>query len=187
MKRPCSYNGTTSLHEYLRHFDLCVALNGWTDAQAGGFLGISLGRMARRLLEGLNPYSDEGYAKLRRRLIAQYEPERATAMYKAQLRSVERTVGQSLSAFVDDVTDLVHKAYPAMATETQEVLAKDKFIEALADSELRVWILQAQPESLMTAISLAIEGENVLQRERGRHPRVLVVTESEEDAVSLRP
>ena len=185
VSKPRDYDGTTSLREYLRHFDLCIALNGWTDAQAGGFLGVSLGGTARRMLEGINPYSPEGYAELRRRLVARYEPEHATAMYKAKLRSAERGDSQSVSEFADDVADLVRKAYPAMAPDTQEVLAKDKFIEALSDSELRLWVLHVQPESLNDAVSAAIEGETVLQRERIRRPRVRVAQEAD-DSLSRR-
>ena len=171
--KPMTFAGDeTSLNEYLAHFDLCATINGWSQAQAGMFLGVSLAGTARRLLEGINPCSETGYRELRRRLRGRFEPENATGAHKAKLRSLERAEGQSLMAFSDEILALVRKAYPTVEPATQEVLAKDRFIEALADSELRLWVLHTQPSSLTRAVAAAIEGETELLKERSRRPRV---------------
>ena len=116
--KPKSYDGESSLNEYLQHFELCVAMNAWTPAQAGGFLGFSLAGTARRLLEGLSPCSAEGFAELKKRLRKRYEPENATGTHKAKLRAMERKDGQTLSSFADDVLELVRKSDPGVSLET---------------------------------------------------------------------
>ena len=180
--RPMSYDGETSLNEYLNHFDLCVAINSWTPEQAGAFLGVSLSGTARRLLEGLRVDTEAGYIELRKRLRGRFEPENATGTYKAKLRAIERGADQSISAFASDVLDLVRRAYPTMSPETQEVLAKDRFVDALGDAELRLWVWQAQPTTLNRAVAVAIEGETCLTKERVRRPtsRLRMVTEASE-------
>lgn len=175
LSKPRTYDGDSSLTEYLQHFDLCAVINGWTEAQAGAFLGVSLAGNARRLLEGLNTCTATGYAELRQRLRDRYEPENATGVHKAKLRSIEREETQTLGAFADEVLALVRKAYPTVPHETQEVLAKDRFIEALPDAELRLWIYAAQPSSLKSAVSVGIEGEACLAKEKGRKARVRTV------------
>ena len=170
--RPRTFDGTSSLKEYLSHFDLCVVINGWSGAQAGAFLGVSLMGTARRLLEGINSCTEEGYTELRRRLVARFEPENATGTHKAKLRAMERTEAQTLSEFADEVVDLVRKSYPGMAWETQDTLAMDRFVDALPDPDLRLWILQAKPATLNAAVASGIEGETCLAREKSRRPRV---------------
>lgn len=50
-------------------------------------------------------------------------------------------------------------AYPTAPGEVRETLAKDEFIDALIDSEIRIRIKQSRPANLNEAISLAVELE----------------------------
>ena len=170
--------------EYFSHFDLCVAINSWSAAQAGAFLGASLRGSARRLLEGIKPSTGDGYRELRRRLKTRYDPDNVTEMYKAMLRTVNRKEGQSLESFSEDVVKLVRKSYPSIGANTQDQLARDRFIDALDDQELRDWVFKATPKDLSTAVSVGVEAESYLKRDRGRRPRVraLVPSVSEEVA-----
>ena len=163
MTRPTPYNGKTSLSEYLNHFDLCVAINGWSPSQAGAFLGVSLDGDARRLLEGLSPDTEAGYIQLRQRLKDRFEPANATGMHKAQLRGLERKAEQDIAAFASDILKLVRKSYPQIDPSSQETLAKDRFIDALSDPKLRLWVRQARPKDFAEAIAAAIEGETSLE------------------------
>ena len=189
MTKPMAYDGESSLNEYLNHFDLCVAINNWTPEQAGAFLGVSLNGTARRLLEGIKVDTEAGYLELWRRLRARFEPENATGTYKAQLRAIERRPEQTLSSFASDVLDLVRRAYPTMPIDTQELLAKDKFVDALGDADLRIWVWQTQPPSLNDAVAVAIEGETCLMREKGRRPaaRVRALVEPQEQPPVANP
>ena len=44
---PNRFGGTGDLEEFLDHFDLCVLANGWSQREAGTFLGVSLDGVAR--------------------------------------------------------------------------------------------------------------------------------------------
>ena len=132
---------------------------------------------ARRLFEGIDSCTQAGYVELRRRLKARFEPENATGTHKAKLRAMERVDTQTLSEFADEVVDLVRRAYPGMAWETQDTLAMDRFVDALPDPDLRLWILQAKPENLNAAVASGIEGETCLAREKNRRPRVRLAHE----------
>ena len=57
-------------------------------------------------------------------------------------------------------------AYPTVPENVRDTLAKQHFIEALADSEMRIRIKQSRPQNLNDAIRLAVELETFNRAER---------------------
>ena len=55
---------------------------------------------------------------------------------------------------------LTRAAYPDASQELQDVLARDNFIDALTDEDLRLRIRQAKPQSLQKALEIALELES---------------------------
>ena len=91
---PGSYDGSTSLMEYLSHFTLVTQVNGWTSQEAALYLGVSLSGPARCLLSRV----DLGAADRLDRLIAalewRFQPHDQEAFYCAQLKSRRRQKGR---------------------------------------------------------------------------------------------
>ncbi|XP_046571011.1 uncharacterized protein LOC124279245, partial [Haliotis rubra] len=76
-------------------------------------------------------------------------------------------------------------AYPDAGTELVEILAKDHFIEALQESEMRLRVQQSRPRTLDEAVQLAVELEAFqhaeIQRQGGRKlARVIEDTRNED-------
>ena len=54
---------------------------------------------------------------------------------------------------------LTRQAYPEATQATQETLARDHFIDALPDADVRWGIQQTRPKSLKDALTTAVELE----------------------------
>lgn len=63
---------------------------------------------------------------------------------------------------------LTHLAYPSAPCEVTEMIAKDQFVAALTDFDMRLRIQQSRPKSLNEAIRLAVEIEAFCRAERQR-------------------
>ena len=156
---PSKYDGSTPLAEYLAHFDLCRRVNGWDHRTAGVFLGLSLTGLARRLLSGIEPSSENGYLQLRGALVARFQPPNQAAMYKALLRNKERGKGECLQAHAEEVERYTRLAYPLADLATIDCMAKDRFVESLRDHQLQLWIHQSTATTLLEAVQVALHAE----------------------------
>ena len=164
---PSKYDGQTDLGEYLSHFDLCIAANGWEAPQAGMFLGLSLTGVARRLLTGVEPATEAGYWELRAALERRFQPPNQAEMYKALVRNRERKRDEQLQSFAEDILRLTRLAYPAADAVTVDSMSRDRFVEGLRDRRLRHWIFQSKPGSLEDAVANSLEAEAFLGSDRG--------------------
>ena len=54
VKNPADYDGTQSLRDYLKHFEHCSVVNGWSKEEAAIFLAASLRGEAQKVLNGLS-------------------------------------------------------------------------------------------------------------------------------------
>ena len=61
-----------------------------------------------------------------------------------KLRSIRRLKGESLAAVADDVERLARLAYTDAPATTQDNLAKEQFVDAIMDGDLRVRVLQTR-------------------------------------------
>ena len=80
---PGSYDGSTSLMEYLSHFTLVTQVNGWTSQEAALYLGVSLSGPARRLLSGVDLGAADGLERLIAALERRFQPRDQEAIYRA--------------------------------------------------------------------------------------------------------
>ena len=85
-------------------------------------------------------------------------------MYRAQLRCRTRKREELAQAF----QRLTRQAYPNAPTSLQDTLARDHFIDALPESEVRWHIHQARPRSLRDALTTALEIEAFYVADRHR-------------------
>ena len=68
---------------------------------------------------------------------------------------------------MQDIRRLMALAYPLPAEEVTEILAKDAFIDALADRELALKVRERDPKDLQHAYRLAANYESYVKAERG--------------------
>ena len=89
-------------------------------------------------------------------------------MFRAQLRCSVRGREKTLPEISQAVQRLTRQAYPAAPSSLQDTLARDHFIDALPDSEMRWCIHQARPKCLRDALTTALEVEAFYVAERHR-------------------
>ena len=168
---PGSYDGSTSLMEYLSHFMLVTQVNGWTSQEAALYLGVSLSGPARRLLSGVDHGAADGLERLIAALERRFQPRDQEAIYRAQLKARRQQKGESISQLSDAVEQLVRQAYPSADSGTLDELSLDYFTAALASNDHRQWVHQSRPTSYPAAVAVAQHAEAFFraEEERGIH------------------
>ena len=73
---------------------------------------------------------------------------------------------ETLPELAEDVECLTRLAYPEAAEAMVIVLAKDQFIDALPNEDMRLRIRQSWPPSLRQALETALELESYLLASR---------------------
>lgn len=168
---PGSYDGSSSLVEYLSHFTLVTQVNGWSSQEAALYLGVSLAGPARRLLSGIDLDATDGLDQLVAALERRFQPRDQEAIFRAQLKSKRQQKGESISKLSDSIEQLVRQAYPSADAWTLDELNRDYFTAALASNEHRQWVHQARPTSYPAAVAVAQHAEAYFraEEERGVH------------------
>ena len=95
------------------------------------------------------------------------------------MKARTRRRDESLAELAEDVQHLVHLAYPEAAEAMVEVLAKDQFVDALPDENMRLHIHQNKPATLRDALGTALELESY-QLESKQKTRFVWETQLEE-------
>ena len=89
-----------------------------------------------------------------------------TELYRVQLTERRQKPAESLPELSQAIRRLVNLAYPTVPENVRDTLAKQHFIEALADSKMRLPIKQSRPQNLNDAIRLPVELETFNRAER---------------------
>ena len=84
------------------------------------------------------------------------------------MRERRQRASETLPELGQDVRRLANLAYPTAPIEVRETLAKEQFIDALKDSDMRIRIKQARPVNLNDALCHAVELDAFNSAER-RH------------------
>lgn len=64
IKNPADYDGTRSLSDYLKHFERCSVVNGWSQEEAALLLAARLREEAQKVLNGMSDSECRNYAKI---------------------------------------------------------------------------------------------------------------------------
>ncbi|CAC5403728.1 unnamed protein product [Mytilus coruscus] len=129
--KPSKYDGSTYWMDYLAHFEMCTLVNMWSEHQ-------------KDLVNAL----EERFA-----------PSSQTELYRVQFKERRHKASETLPELGQSVRRLSNLAYPTAPLELRDTLAKEQFIDALVDSEMRLRIKQSRPKVLNDAIRLAVELE----------------------------
>jgi len=85
-----------------------------------------------------------------------------------RLKARSRRREETLAELAEDVERLARLAYPEATEAMVEVLAKDQFVDALQDEDMRLRIRQNKPAMLRDALRLALELESYQLASRQR-------------------
>ena len=101
-------------------------------------------------------------------------------LHKAEFRARHREREEKLPDLASSLRRLVSRAYQEAVPDLQDSLAKDQFIDALEDREIRMKLRESGPKTLDEAVSRALRIEAMYEAEsrRGKGRSVRVVQES---------
>ena len=124
------------------------------------YLAISLRGPAATVLTNLRPDQRQDYTALTAALQARFGTAHQTELNRMKLKARNRRREESLSKLAEDIERLVRLAYPNAAESMVEVLAKDQFVDALPEEDMRLRIRQNHPVTLRAALETALELES---------------------------
>ena len=93
-------------------------------------------------------------------------------LHRMRLKGRTRRRKEGLPELAEDIDHLARLAYPDAAMPMVELLAKDQFVDALPDKEMRLKTRQSRPGSLREALEVALELESYQIASRQRHKAV---------------
>lgn len=166
--KSATYDGSGSWIDYKAHFEACSDINSWNMHQKSLYLAASLRGQAQTVLGNMRPGSNRTYLELCDALESRFAPANQTELYRAMLREKRQKPNECLPELGESIRRLAHLAYPTAPREVTEMIAKDQFVDALADFDMRLRIQQSRPKSLNDAIRFAVEIEAFCRAERQR-------------------
>ena len=169
--KPERYDGTEDWSTYIQHFEWCADLNRWTELDKARFLTVSVTGTARQVLAGVSRDRLRDYGTVVQILRARFDPIGRLELHRIQLKNRVRQSGESLPTLADDVRRLVDRVFQDIPSEARDKLARDSFIDALTDGEMRTRIPQMRTTTIQEAMEAAIELEALSKAERERGQR----------------
>ena len=153
-----TFDETVAWTDYRAHFEACAELNGWSEEQKGLYLSVSLRGQAQGVFGNLGP-GRPSYKDLVIALEERFAPPNQTELYRVQLRERRQKASETMAELGQDIRRLTNLAYPKAPCDVRETLAKEQFVDALVNSEMRLKIKQARPVDLNDAVRHAVELE----------------------------
>ena len=80
-------------------------------------------------------------------------------VYRTRLKGQARLQWEPLPQLVQDLETLVRCVYPATSEEMVAVLVRDHFVDALGNQQVKIYVKQAHPVDVHTALAKAMEFE----------------------------
>lgn len=101
------------------------------------------------------------------------------------MREHRKNAGETFSELGQAIQRLANMAYPTATFEFRDTLARDHFVDALDNSEMRIRIKQSRPRSLNDAVILAVELEAHQRAKMKCYARYINVEPSSDKLVEL--
>ena len=131
-------------------------------------MALSLRGAAATVLTNLHPTQRQSYKALTSALDSRFGMTHQTELNRSRLKTRSRCREETLAELAEDVERLVRLAYPEADESMVEVLAKDQFVDALPDEDMRLCIRQNKPATVRDALRLALELESYQLASRQR-------------------
>ena len=166
--KPEIFDGSEDWYCYIRYFEWCAEINGWSDWEKANYLKVSCGGTARQVLADINQEDLRSFQDVVKVLEKRFDPVGRSQVLRLQLRNRRREEGESLGALADDIKRLVERIFPDLPESSREMLAKDYFVGALTDEKMNLEVVLLRPRSLAEALDAAMEYEFLRQAEEVR-------------------
>lgn len=160
VQKPAPFDGKLTWDAYHTQFEMLAKINRWNDVDKAVYLAISLRGPAATVLTNLPPDQRQNYASLTAALQSRFCTAHQTELNRVRLKARARRREETLPELAEDIERLVRLAYPDAAESMVDVLAKDQFMDALPEEDMRLRIRQHRPATLRAALETALELES---------------------------
>ena len=158
--KPAIFDGSTPWQDYVVHFEIVSQLNGWhNNRDKAMHLASCLRGPAQAVLGDLNTHDRFSYEVLTKALKRRFCLEDKAELNRTLLKNRRRKNDETLPELAQSLRRLAKSAYPDAPYEVQDSLAKDQFLDAINDANLRWQIFQMRPKTLDNALESAVEIE----------------------------
>ena len=182
VQKPTLYDGKTPWESYLAQFNIIADMNAWGDQEKAAFLASSLTGTALNVLSNLPPERRHNFESLVKALDSRYGNAHRTELARARFKNRIKQKDESLPALAEDIERLARLSYPDAPESITDTLARDQFVDALPDEDMRLRLKQERPQTLQRAQEIALELESFQLANRQTRARVRAVqVESKED------
>ena len=165
------YDGTTPLRDYLKTFERVADINNWSEAQKCDALATHLAGAAQQVYTDAPENVGYSYNKLVAELRAVFEPAGQAEFFQAQLIIRRREKGEGWPQLGQAIRRLVRQSYPEADQVTQDRLAREAFIDAIDDRDLRSKVRDKEPETLNRAVQTAVRCEAYQEVDKAKADR----------------
>ena len=115
IKNHADYDGAQSLRDYLKHFERCSVVNGWSQEEAALFLAAGLRGEAQKMLNGMSDSDCRNYAKLVGKLELRFGVEKQRELHQVRLHNRLQFGKESIQALAADIRSLSSLAYQELS------------------------------------------------------------------------
>ena len=104
-----------------------AAFNGWSEAEQGQFLAVSLSGSAVGVLASLDAKQRSCYAAIDNLLNSRFNENTSTELSSVKLQTRCRARSGSQAVFANNIGALVTASYPSLSCEALEILGQEYF------------------------------------------------------------
>ena len=148
------FDGKSSWEVFKVQFDIAAEINGWQENDKAVFLATALEGKAALVLGNLSSVERRDYKVLVSALTTRFGMAHQSELARAKLKCKTKTKEESMPELAEYVETLTRAAYSDASAELQDIMARDNFIDALPDDDVRLKIHQSRPPSLQAALEV---------------------------------
>lgn len=159
VQRAPPFDGRSDWEAYKTQFEMLATVNNWSEVEKATYLAVSLKGSALTVLSNIPRDNLYNYSSLVTALEARLGSSHQAELYRIKLKNRTRRRDESLAEVAEEVERLARLAYPEAQAEMLDLLAKDQFIDAITDGDMRLRLRQNHPKNLREALQTALELE----------------------------
>ena len=127
--------------------------------QKAAYLATSLKGNTLNILANLTPRKRQDYGTLVNALAGRFGSTHRTELSTVRFKSRTKQRDQSFPALTEDIERLSRLAYPDAPSNLQDGLARDQFVDAVTDDDMRPRFKQESPATPQKTLEVVLELE----------------------------
>ena len=158
-----TFNGKTNFLDFIVQFECVAVIKKWSDEDKGARLLMALEGQAASILPTLPAKERMNYDTLRAALEKRYNPKPDADLAGGVAQTRRRKKGESYIMFAQELKRLMHSAYENWSSDQIERLTRERFFNAIEDTQLKGFLWSRAPRSVEEAAMMADGLEKLIE------------------------